>query len=64
MLRCYIDITIAVIIMIMIIILIIIVLISTTIIIHTIILIGTGVGLVGAIAYHGKLDAPADQSQL
>ena len=39
-----------------------IVLIATVVAINIIILIGTGVGLVGAIAYDGKLDAPAQQS--
>ena len=63
LLRCYIDITIAIRIMILIKILIIIVLISTTVILHINIVIGTGVRLVGAIAYHGKLDAPARKSQ-
>ena len=62
LLRCYTDITIAIMIMIITMILIIIVLMSTTIVIYIIILIRTGVGLVGAIAYHGKLDAPAHHS--
>ena len=38
------------------------ILITTIVIINKIILIETGIGLVGAIAYHGKLDAPAQQS--
>ena len=48
--------------MIKIIIMVITILIITIVIINIIIRIETGIGLVGAIAYHGKLDASAQQS--